>query len=260
MISKPAVFLFRFGMLLLLIASITSCKRSVFSLSQVKAEQLKIADSLEADSRISEFIEPYKKAVDREMDSVLAYAPRTLSKNESPYNTPLGNMMADAVYEMANPIFRLRTGKDMDAVLFNHGGIRSDINQGPVTTRTAYEIMPFENILVVARLNGTQMQEMVDYLAYGRAHPFTGLRLRLDAEGGTITEALVNGEPIQPDRDYWVCTSDYLVNGGDRMTFLTKTEEIHDLNYKVRNALIDYFKKHDTIAPVRDDRFLAQLP
>jgi 2',3'-cyclic-nucleotide 2'-phosphodiesterase (5'-nucleotidase family) len=32
----------------------------------------------------------------------------------------------------------------MDIVLLNHGGIRSIIPKGEVTTRTAFEIMPFE--------------------------------------------------------------------------------------------------------------------
>jgi len=42
------------------------------------------------------------------------------------------------------------------------------------------------------------------------------------------------------------------------MTFFSKPVSLLTLDYKIRNVLIDYFKKQDTIAPVRDDRFIKE--
>jgi len=53
-----------------------------------------------------------------------------------------------------------------------------------------------------------------------------------------------------------VATNDYLFNGGNDMTFFKPNESLYNLNYKIRNVLIDYFKKVDTINPVIDDRFI----
>ena len=53
-----------------------------------------------------------------------------------------------------------------------------------------------------------------------------------------------------------MATNDYLYNGGGNMTFFKPNEGLYNLDYKIRNLLIDYFKKVDTINPVIDDRFI----
>ena len=42
------------------------------------------------------------------------------------------------------------------------------------------------------------------------------------------------------------------------MTFLEKPVSLLNLDYEIRNVLIDYFKSRDTIAPVRDNRFIKE--
>ena len=56
------------------------------------------------------------------------------------------------------------------------------------------------------------------------------------------TSILVGGKPLEKNKIYYVVTSDYLVNGGDNMTFFQKGVEKYNLDYKLRNVLIDYFK------------------
>ena len=169
----------------------------------------------------------------------------------------LGNLMADAVYSEGNPIFNKRTGKNIDFVLLNHGGIRSIISKGNVTIRTAFEIMPFENSVVVAAINGSQVKEMMEYLSKAkRAHPVSyQLQLTLD-ENETVKSVTVNGESIDNSKIYYVATNDYLYNGGDGMTFFQPNEGLYVLDYKIRDVLIDNFKKKDTLNPKQDQRFI----
>ena len=42
----------------------------------------------------------------------------------------------------------------------------------------------------------------------------------------------------------------------DRMDFFKKADTIYNTDYKIRNALIDYFNKVDTISPKIDNRFI----
>ena len=191
------------------------------------------------------------------MDSVLSYSPIALSKTDTPYNTALGNMMADAVMELANPIFKSRTGHDIDAVLLNYGGIRSTLPQGNITMRNAYQIMPFENSLMIVKMSGNRVKKMFDYLKQGTAHPFSGIQLKLNSTGD-IQEEKIRGKEVDTLEDYFIATNDYLLEGGDNMTFFKDPVEVIDLNYKIRNVLIDYFAKMDTIAPVRDERFIKE--
>lgn len=226
--------------------------------SKIEGKQLPVKKSLTEDEDIKSFIDPYKNRIKGEMNMVLSYTNKTLSKSDGEYNTAIGNMMADAVMEFANPIFKERTGNTIDGVLLNHGGIRSKINRGDITTQTAYNIMPFENEAVVVALKGSQVLKMFEYLSRSkRAHPISGMQLILNSKN-QIKTARVQGKKVDPSKTYYIVTNDYLMEGGDNMKFFSQRESEIFLDYKLRNIFIDYFKKHDTIQPVRDERFIKE--
>lgn len=237
-----------------LLILLTSCKPK--HLYKIEGQQIAITDSLKTDQAIETFIKPYRIQINKSLDSVIAYAKDTYSKKDGQFNTAIGNMMVDAVYEESNPIFKSRTGHDIDIVLLNHGGIRSIISKGNITIRTAFNVMPFENSVVVASMKGNKVNDMVDYLVREqKANPIKGLKVILDKDL-QLKSATVNGAPIDIQKTYYVATNDYLYNGGDQMTFFKPSDSLYTLNYKIRNVLIDYFIKKDTIAPVIDDRFI----
>jgi 2',3'-cyclic-nucleotide 2'-phosphodiesterase (5'-nucleotidase family) len=254
-ISKPM----KKQLFLLFLSAIlsVSCKNSmIHEVSQVSGRSIPVGDSIPPDDSVSKYIQPYKEYIDREMNAVLAFTPYDLVKTDGELNTALGNMMADAVMELANPIFEKRTGNSIDIVLLNHGGIRSSVKKGDITTRTAFQLMPFENEVVVAKMQGSVVRDLVQYLIdAGVAHPVAGLELVLNSNNN-IEKLLVQGAPVKDEKDYFVATNDYLLQGGDKMVFFSKASETTSLNYKIRNLLIDYFSKHDTIAPVEDARFI----
>ena len=235
---------------------IFSCNQDIH-LTKIEGKRIDINENITSDPSIEDFIKPYREHVNKNMDSVISYAPETYSKSDGELNTAIGNLMADAVYSESNPVFNKRTGKNIDFVLLNHGGIRSIISKGNITTRTAYEVMPFENSVVVVALKGEQVNEMMDYLSQAkRAHPVsTQLQLTLN-KGFEIISANIDGKPIDKTKTYYVATNDYLYNGGDRMIFFHPNEGLYVLDYKIRNVLIDYFKKKDTLNPKRDNRFI----
>ncbi len=234
-----------------------SCKfSSDYVPTRIEGKQLTVDASIPANDSIEQFIQPYKENIDREMNQQLSYSAYDLTKRDGELNTAIGNMMADAVMEMSNPVFNKRTGNNIDIVLLNHGGIRSSISRGPVTMRTAYQVMPFENAVVIAKLKGEHVRQMVHYLIdAGTAHPVAGIELEI-GENNSIKKVLIQGEPLQDQKEYYVATNDYLLKGGDNMVFFSNASEVFELDYKIRNLLIDYFKTQDTIAPVRDRRFI----
>lgn len=235
-----------------------SCKQLDLGIAKISGKQLNINDSIRGDDSIKAFIAPYKEHISKEMDSVLAYAPNSLVKTQGELNSAIGNMMADAVMTLGNPIFKNRTGHLIDVVLLNYGGIRSGVQKGNITTRTAYELMPFENEVVVASLSGRSMKNMVAYLVKAQvAHPISGMQLILNKDN-SVKEILIQGEPLADNKIYYVATNDYLYSGGDEMYFFSEAEEKTDLDYKIRNILIDYFKKNDTISPEIDNRFIRK--
>jgi 2',3'-cyclic-nucleotide 2'-phosphodiesterase (5'-nucleotidase family) len=244
--------LFGLGYILLLY----SCNQDIH-LIKIEGKRIEINDSIASNQAIESFVTPFRENVNKNLDSVISYAPETYSKTDGEFNTAIGNFMADAVYSESNPVFKKRTNKQIDLVLLNHGGIRSIIPKGDITTRTAYEVMPFENSVVVVALKGKQINEMISYLSRAkRAHPVSSqLQLILNSDF-SVKSALINGETINEEKIYYVATNDYLYNGGDRMTFFKPNDSLFVLDYKIRNVLIDYFKKTDTIKPQIDNRFI----
>lgn len=241
--------------LFLFVLIICSCKQEKQHLNKIEGKLLPVTDSLQINKDIDAFIKPYRESLNKDMDSVLAYSVDNYSKSDGELNTAIGNFMADAVYEQANPVFKNRTGNDIDAVMLNHGGIRADISKGNINTRTAYEIMPFENSIIVVAVKGNNIFEMCNYLRKSkRAHPISKLKLTIDSKDN-IKEALIKGKEIDTLKTYYLATNDYLYNGGDGMRFFKPNDTVYVLDYKIRNALLDYFKKTDTISPVIDDRF-----
>lgn len=228
-----------------------------YHLTKIKGKRIEINNEINGDKSIEEFVKPFRENVNKNLDSVISFALQTYSKSDGEYNTAIGNLMADAVFEEANPLFNKQTGQNIDFVILNHGGIRSIIPKGNITTRTAYKVMPFENSTVVVSLKGTQINEMLKYLSMAkRAHPLSKqVQITLDKDF-QVTSASINNQPIDADRTYYVATNDYLYNGGDRMSFFHPNDSLYVLEYKIRNVLIDYFKKRDTISPKIDNRFI----
>ncbi|RZJ27409.1 MAG: hypothetical protein EOO48_11935 [Flavobacterium sp.] len=198
-----------------------------------------------SDVAIERLVAPYRDRIDADMNTVLSFAPQTLDKSGK-WQTPVGNVFADAALAAANHILSTRENKHVDFCMLNAGGVRSIIAQGNVTTRVAYELMPFDNSLVVLELDGPTIMELLAYFVSERKpHPLAGITFTI--EGGKATNVRIDGQPFSIDGRYLVATNDYLYNGGDKMTFFKKASAKYDLDYKLRNVLIDYFSTHDTI-------------
>ena len=248
---KSIIKLFKFSVLLLII----SCGDNL-QLFKAETSRVEINSEISVDSTILKFIEPYKKNIEKDLYTTFAYSANTLDKKEGELNTAIGNMMADAVYKLANPVFKSKKSKNIDFVLLNYGGIRSAISTGNINKNTAYNLMPFENEVVVAKLSGKDIYDLINYLAIARrAHPISRLKIELD-KNYKLVNAEINNNKIDIDKYYYVATSDFLINGGDKMTFFEKSIENTFLNYKIRDILIDYFIKIDTLKSKIDNRFI----
>ncbi|NNE76859.1 MAG: hypothetical protein HKN31_07275, partial [Pricia sp.] len=141
--------------------SVLACREEVTRLSKIQGQQIDVDSTQTNSDSIDQFVAPYRQRINEVLDSALAYAPYTISKTDGKLNTTAGNLMADIVRSEAEPIFKKRTGKTIDFVLLNHGGIRSIISKGIVSARTAFEIMPFENTIVVVALDGKSVLDLV---------------------------------------------------------------------------------------------------
>lgn len=237
---------------------VASCGKQNYQVSKIEGKRITITDKEKQDPQIENYIKPYRENINKDLDSVLAYCPMTLDKSTGKWQTTIGNLMADVTLQRGNTVFMAREKKNIDLCILNHGGIRSILPKGNVTSRTAFEIMPFENSLVVIALKGEQILELVDYfIATKKPHPLSGITFTIGKDN-VAKNILVQGKPVEKNTIYYVATNDYLSNGGDNMDFFKKGTQKFDLDYKLRNILIDYFKEVDTIPVINDVRISVE--
>lgn len=213
----------------------------------IEGKQININESAEPKSEYNTLIGPYRDKINKDLDAPLAVCPETLDKSKGQFQSNIGDFIADMVLERTNVVFKKREKKDIDVCILNHGGIRAIMPQGNVSARTAYEIMPFENSAVVIALKGEQIAEFVTFfINEKKPHPMSGISFTITA-AKKAKNIKIKNQPLILDKTYYVVTNDYLANGGDKMDFFKKGTHTYDLEYKLRNILIDYLKEVETV-------------
>ncbi|UFH45936.1 5'-nucleotidase C-terminal domain-containing protein [Flavobacterium galactosidilyticum] len=254
---KKYNYVFKLFVIFLTLLFVVSCSKQNYNVTKIAGKRIPITEKENQVPQIENFIKPYREHINKDLDSNLAYCPITLDKSGK-WQSTIGNLMADVSLMRGNLVFEERENKKIDICLLNSGGIRSILPKGNITARNAFEIMPFENSMVVIALRGEQISEMVDFLiADKKPHPLSGITFTID-KNNQSKNILVQGKPLQKETVYYVGTNDYLSDGGDNMNFFKKAIKKYDLDYKLRNILIDYFKQVDTIPVITDIRITVE--
>jgi len=134
-----------------------------------------------------------------------------------------------------------------DVALLNRRGVRQALPKGPITKATVWDLIPFENEVVVAKVKGDKLLaalENVEARAAGVKPKGDGW---VDAKGASI----------DPAKTYTVATLDYLYLGGDGFKLLEADPNATQTKTSWQQALIDWTaaKKSDAKKPLE-----ASLP
>ena len=257
-VKKIKLCLYNF-VILLTLSMLFACSSKKYNNYHTSAVLLNVSDSIPLDTQIQKFINPYKTHINKDLDSILAYNPITQDKSKGQWETNIGNFFATTALDLSRPIFQKRENKTIDFCMLNHGGIRAIIPAGNVTSRTAYEIMPFENSIMVVGLTGKEVLELANYvLIEKKPHPLEGIVIKTNDDYSKVLSIKINNIPLDENKIYYVATSDYLANGGDNMIFFKNSALKYDLDYKLRNLFIDYFQKIDTLPNITTKHVITE--
>lgn len=231
--------------------SLYACSKKT-SVSNVTESHI-IINNPKIDSSMYKVMLPYKKTHDEQMYTVIAKSEDPLVKAD--VESTLGNFFCDAVIYETKKIL----GKDSDMVdvaIFNKGGLRNSLPKGNITIGNIFELMPFDNELVLLKLSGTQFKDMCFKIVEKGGIPVGGMRLTM--KGSTPTDITIKGKPFDETKNYWIVTSDYLANGGDSYNFFKNATDRKMMNILLRNVIINYCeditKLDQTIKPKLDGR------
>ena len=236
----------------------------------IKSKQNSIVSvSASPDSLITSIIEPYKIGIDSVMNEVLCVSEIEMTKGRP--ESLLGNFVTDLCLDQHSDL--------ADICIMNNGGLRSTLPQGEITRGKIYELMPFENELVILELNTLELFDLIEYILLRGGEPFSGLsvystdscmvnssRKILYRQADNILmsvpviasscggeEELYIVSEIKETYKIRVLTSDYLANGGDKMSFFNNKNQLK-VGLKIRDAIINYCKSEQTITSKLDGR------
>jgi 5'-nucleotidase len=180
----------------------------------------------------------------------------------------LGNFITDAMIA--------ETGAQI--AIMNGGGIRANIDAGPVTVGDVLTVLPFGNLVSTFELTGANViaalengvsritvdnGQVVRDGASGRFPQVAGIRFSFDPNleaGSRIVSVDVRGEdgtfsPIDPTATYSVASNDFLRRGGDEYTvFAENAINPYDFGRPLDEVFAIYLETLGEIAPFTEGR------
>lgn len=162
------------------------------------------------------------------------------------------NWASDALLSMARQL----CPNHVDIAVVNIGGMRTDWAAGDITRRHIFELMPFDNELVVLTMTGDEILNLCNVFVQRGGEGVAGLRMK--ARNGKLISATIAGKPILPTAYYTVATSDYLSQGNDGMTPLAQYQDLWRSEEKIRDLYIEYVQQVKTVQAVIDGRMDIQ--
>lgn len=225
----------KFFIFLILGAGLLACS-GVYEIS-VTGEQVEVNDSISSNNEIDSIIAPYQTEMSSKMNSVIAFAKNDFTKGRP--NGSLNNWATDAVYvqQVMDHEGMERPGPFI--CLLNVGGLRNPLSEGGITLGDLYKLMPFDNEIVWVELPWEVGDDIAAYMNASGGEPIAGACV----EGDSL---LFTGYST-PTETFWVITSDYLMNGGDKMTFFEKQVYSEYSGTLLRDALIEQAQMQDTL-------------
>jgi len=195
---------------------------------------------LTPDPKVAQLVQAAEEKVAPLANRVIGQAQtRILDDQNAAGESALGNLIADA----------LRAAVEADFGFINPGGIRTDLDAGPVTWGDLFTIQPFGNSVVKMNLTGQQIFTLLNQQWLNQPFPrilgTSGLTYTWDNNlpiGNRIVEIRKGGVPINPDGTYRVAVNSFMATGqGNFPVLIQGTDRVGgpvDLD-----ALISYVEK-----------------
>lgn len=216
-----------------LLCVLYSC-HTAYQSQSVQYKDYRIKNSTDSSSsEINALLRPYADSVNKSMNDVIATAGMLLEKKQ-PEGT-LGNVLADAMYIMATKKYQVK----VDAAFINFGGIRlPSIAPGAITRGKVFEVAPFDNIIVLLKIDGKTMRQFLNHIASKGGWPCAGISYQI--KNKQAENILIGGLPINEDASYTTAMVDYVANGGDDCDMLKSIPQQNN-GFLFRDAVLEYF-------------------
>ncbi|MFZ9661127.1 MAG: 5'-nucleotidase C-terminal domain-containing protein [Chitinophagaceae bacterium] len=192
-----------------------------------------IDSTYKPDSLMQAYLYPFRDSMDKEMKEIVGQTEVRLD-SKRPY-TSLGNFMTDAFLNQA----KVKFDSTADFSIINFGNFRRpSIEIGPITKSVIFELMPFDNSMVLVKANGKMLKRYLEEMMV-EGGGLSGAELWFT--GKTLKKVFIQGLDIDSAKQYTLVSFDYAASNPAKAWFFSQAER-KDYNYLIRDALLDHVR------------------
>ena len=228
---------------------------------EARARNVVVGRDVAPDAAQKELIGHYRTLLGPVASEEVGEASAPITRTAAPSGeTPLGNLIADA---------QLAATDDEEgavAAFMNPGGVRADLDAGPVTYEETFTVQPFGNYLTTLDLTGAQLDCLLEqqFVTERVLQPSATVRYTVRQAGtpgtgadpcaGTKVDGItIGGAPLDPGGTYRITVNSFLAGGGDGFSVLAgATNEV--VGGADVDALTAYLGAHRPVTPPTTDR------
>ncbi|MCE5286332.1 MAG: 5'-nucleotidase C-terminal domain-containing protein [Pelosinus sp.] len=215
----------------------------------------KVSD-LAPDIKAKTIIDKYQNAIAAQKNTTLGKAAYPLSHQRFASNlSVLGQWATDVVRKRTNADFAFQ----------NDGGLRTSLPAGTITMGNLYEVLPFDNNVIMLSLTGEQIKNMLEYGIQNKAIgmlQFSGATVEYapaQMEGSRVVAVtLLNGEPLDSRKTYKVVVNDFMAAGGDGYSMFKQGRAVKDTGLTLRDVLCEAIQTAGMVTFCGDDRLVIK--
>lgn len=221
-------------------AMLASGCQSHYEVASVQRSRILVDARYDAnpDEQAAEFLKPYKHVVDSIMGPVVGRSAKYMTAQRP--EGELSNLLADILVWAAKDY-----GEKVDFGVYNMGGVRADLPKGNVTYGDVLDIAPFENKIAFGTMTGAEVLELFGQMAAVGGEGVSHSVRMVITKDGKLESATINGEAIDPAKEYRMTTIDYLLGGTDKMEAMKKCRNVNapkDASNNSRFIIMNYFR------------------
>lgn len=211
-----------------------------------------VAPETPSDPDVAKAVDAYLAPVAKAMAVLVGSLEVDIPQGGRGEDSPMASVMASALREAGNA----------DVGFANRGGVRRALAKGPLTMGAIVEVVPFGNTLVTMDLTGAQIRSLMERSVGGEWVPGpngplpgkrtagmvqpSGLTMTFDSskpEGQRVLELRIGDKPVANDKLYRVACTNFVADGGDKLTELTEGANRKNSPLRDRDMLVTWFSK-----------------
>ncbi|KAB2543285.1 5'-nucleotidase [Salipiger aestuarii] len=169
---------------------------------------------------------------------------------------PMGNLVADAMLDRVKD-------QGIEIAIANGGGLRASIDAGEVTMGEVLTVLPFQNTLSTFQVSGATVVAALENGVSqiedggGRFPQVAGISFAVDPSaepGSRVSDVMVAGTAIDPDKTYGLVSNNYVRNGGDGYKMFMDAQNAYDFGPDLADVTAEFLAANAPYAPYTDGR------